>query len=301
MNGQQTDAKEPKVPPTIGLIGLGIMGQAMAANIMQAGFPLTVYNRTPAKAEALSAAGACVAGSPKEVAESCDTVIMMLTGPAAVDAVLEGENGVLAADAAGKTVINMSTVPPAYSRALADRLADRGIIFIDAPVSGSKVAAEQRSLVILASGAEARIGELESLLLSMGSRVVYCGEAGHGSAMKLSVNLLLAIMMEGLAEATNFAEKSGLAAETFLEVVASGPLACTLFKLKQEMLETGRYPVQFPFRHMAKDMGFVVDAAAENGAAIPLGGRAAELFSPDASVELLDQDFAAVRSLLERS
>ncbi|NWF37347.1 NAD(P)-dependent oxidoreductase [Mariprofundus sp. KV] len=283
----------------IGFIGLGIMGQAMAANILKAGYGLTVYNRSSHKAEALAAAGATLAHSPKELTERCEIIILMLTGPEAVDAILQGENGVLASECSGKTVINMSTVPPAYSRQLNQQLESYGITAIDAPVSGSKIPAEQGTLVILAGGDEAAIKQLEPLLLSMGSGVIYCGEAGTGSSMKLAINLLLGTMMAGLAEATHLAEASGLATETFLKVVGAGALACPLFKIKEQMLITDTYPPQFPFRHMAKDMQYVLQEASQNAVSLPVANRLAGLFDPHAPDALLDQDFAAVKTLLK--
>jgi len=284
----------------VGFIGLGIMGQAMAANILKKGYPLTVYNRTADKAEALRRAGARVAGTPSLLADGSDVIILMLTGAEAVDAVLYGDEGLLAGDCEGKTVINMSTVPPACSKDWAAMLAARGITLIDAPVSGSKIPAEQGTLVILAGGPEEVVCAQEPLLLGMGRKVIYCGESGNGSSMKLAVNLLLGVMMEGMAEAVHLAERSGLAIETLLDAVASGPLACTLFQIKEEMFKTGSYPPQFPFKHMAKDMQFVVAAAEESGARLPLATELAKLFSPAAAADLLEQDFAAVKTLLDK-
>jgi len=286
---------------TIGFIGLGIMGQAMAANVLNKGHTLVVYNRSPEKVEALREAGAMVADRPSLVADAVDVIILMLTGPEAVDAVLHGDEGLLAGDCEGKTVINMSTTPQANAIAWAAELAEHGVTLIDAPVSGSKVPAEQGTLVILAGGEEKAIQAVEPLLLCMGRQVIHCGSVGSGAAMKLSINLLLGVMMEGLAESVHLAERSGLATATLLEAIAAGPLACTLFQLKEEMLKSGNYPPQFPFRHMAKDMQFVRAAALENGATLPLGNQLAELFSPDADPALLDQDFAAVKTLLESS
>jgi len=284
----------------IGFIGLGIMGQAMAANILKAGYPLTVYNRTAEKAEALRNAGALVADRPSLVTDASDVIILMLTGQEAVDAVLHGDEGVLSGECKGKIVINMSTVPANCSIDWASQLAEHGATLIDAPVSGSKVPAQQGTLVILAGGPEELIQAQEPLLLSMGKKVIHCGPVGSGSSMKLSINLLLGIMMEGMAEALHLAESSGIATETLIDAVASGPLACTLFQLKEEMFKTGNYPPQFPFKHMAKDMQFVVAAAAENGAYLPLGSELAKLFSPTADAALMDQDFAAVKKVLEK-
>lgn len=283
----------------IGFIGLGIMGQAMAANILKAGYPLTLFNRTISRCEPLREAGARVAGKASLIADASDVIILMLTGEEAIDTILAGDEGLLAGDCAGKTLINMSTVSPAYSHSLAERLSAHQISVIDAPVSGSKVPAQQGTLVILAGGEEAAIQAQEPLLLSMGKKVIRCGPSGSGSDMKLAINLLLGIMMEGLVEATHLAERSGLSTETLLDAVASGPLSCGLFQLKEEMLKSGSYPAQFPFKHMAKDLQFVLASARENNAHLPLGSRLAELFSPASDPALMEQDFAAVKTLLE--
>ncbi|MDQ6966338.1 MAG: NAD(P)-dependent oxidoreductase [Mariprofundaceae bacterium] len=286
-------------PERIGFIGLGIMGQAMAANVLKKGYALSLYNRTPGKADELIASGARLAASPAQVAADSDVIILMLTGPEAVEAVLEGNDGLLAADMDGKTIIQMSTVPQASPEKWAAQLAEQGITLIDAPVSGSKIPAEQGTLVILAGGPEQTVKAHEELLLSMGKKVIYCGEAGSGSSMKLCINLLLGIMMQGLAEAVHLAEKSGLDAATLLDAVASGPLSCTLFGLKEEMLKTNTYPAQFPFKHMAKDMQFVMDAAIDCRAWLPLGNEIAGLFSASRNDAIQEMDFAAVKTLLD--
>ena len=282
----------------IGFIGLGLMGQAMASHVLQQGYSLTIYNRTREKTTPLQQAGATVADTPAAVAKVSDVIILMLTGEQAVDAVLHGDDGILATDGHGKTIINMSTVPPTCSKKWANRLAERGITMIDAPVSGSKVAAEQKTLIILAGGEHACVQKYEPLLLCMGKKVIYCGEAGRGSSMKLAINLLLGTMMEGLAEATHLAECSGLSTETFLDVVASGPLSCGLFQLKEPMFKSNHFPPQFPFKHMAKDLQFILRAADETCATLPLAGSLAKCFSPDAPAPLQEQDFAAVKTAL---
>jgi len=284
----------------IGFIGLGIMGQAMAANILKKGYPLTLFNRTQGKAEALIASGARLAASPAQLSAESDVIILMLTGPEAVEAVLTGNEGLLAGDMNGKTIIQMSTVPQASSEQWAAQLKEQGITLIDAPVSGSRIPAQQGTLVILAGGPEQAVNAHEELLLCMGKKVIYCGEAGKGSSMKLCINLLLGIMMQGLAESVHLAEKSGLDTATLLDAVASGPLSCTLFGLKEEMFKTNTYPAQFPFKHMAKDMQFVVDAAIESGAWLPLGNEIAGLYSSN-HADLQDMDFAAVKLILDRA
>jgi 3-hydroxyisobutyrate dehydrogenase-like beta-hydroxyacid dehydrogenase len=279
----------------IGFIGLGIMGAPMAANLIKAGHALRVYNRTPDKAAPLLAAGATAASSPAALAGASDTIVLMLTGPTAIDAVLAGEGGLLAADLTGRRIINMSTVPPAYAAALGKRLTAHGAILIDAPVSGSRAPAEAGTLLVLAGGEPAAIDAAEPVLLAMGKAVVRCGAVGTGSAMKMAVNLLLATMMAGLAEAVNLGEKSGLDTGLLLDTVLAGPLGCGLFSMKRDMLVSHSYPAQFPLAHMAKDLGFIAQAAQDAGAPLPLGKTVAGLYAEGPGGE----DFAAVKRVFE--
>lgn len=285
--------------PVIGFMGLGIMGSPMAANLIKAGFKVNVYNRTPAKAEPLKAQGATVAASPRELAAAVDLLILMVTGPEAIQDLLWGREGAFRELGPGKTLINMSSVPPRFSRELDSVLTGAGTTFIDAPVSGSKKAAEDRALIILASGPKEAVDQVTPVLLAMGKKVVYCGEAGQGSMMKMTVNLLLGLMMAGLAEAVAFGKAGGLTPEAVLEVVHAGPLSCGLFQLKTEMLTQGVFPAQFPLKHMTKDAKFIVDTAFETGAGAPLGHLLLHLYRRGLSLGLGDQDFAAIFRVLE--
>lgn len=253
----------------IGFIGLGIMGQPMAANILKSGYELMVYNRTEEKARTLADAGALLASTPAELTNWADIIILMLTGPEAIDSILHGENGVFSANPTHKTIINMSTVSPSYSRNLKRCFEPNEILFIDAPVSGSKKPAIDGTLIILAGGPKESISNLEPFLCSMGQKVIYCGAAGQGAAMKMTVNLLLALMMEGLCESLNLAQKMNLDTNLVLDAILPGPFGCGLFNLKSDMLKQDDFPVQFPLKHMAKDLHLILQSADEAGAAVP--------------------------------
>lgn len=285
--------------PAIGFMGLGIMGSPMAANLLKAGFAVQVYNRTAARAEPLVAQGATVAASPRELAAAVEVLILMVTGPEAIQDLLWGREGAFRELGPGKTLINMSTVPPRFSRELDSVLTGAGTTFIDAPVSGSKKAAEDKALIILASGPREAVDQVTPVLLAMGKKVVYCGEAGQGSMMKMTINLLLGLMMAGVAEAVAFGKAGGLSPETVLEVVHSGPLSCGLFQLKTEMLIQGVFPAQFPLKHMTKDAKFIIDTAFETGAGAPLGHLLLHLYRRGLSLGLGDEDFAAISRVLE--
>lgn len=285
--------------PKVGFVGMGIMGQPMALNILKTGYELMVYNRTVEKIVAATQAGAALAESPKQVAQWADVMILMLTGPDAIDAVLKGKNGLLAGLSAGKTLINMSTVSPGYSRQLSKRLQTVSAVFIDAPVSGSRKPAEEGTLVILAGGLRERVAAMEPLLLAMGKKVVYCGEAGQGAALKLTLNLLLAVMMEGFSEAVNFGQRCGLSLETIIDTILNGLLGCDLFHFKAGMFRNAEFPAQFPLKHMSKDLGLVMETSAETGAAVPIAQAATRLYREALEQNLGDMDFAAVKLVLE--
>lgn len=280
--------------PKVGFMGLGIMGSAMAANVHKAGFPLMVYNRTAAKAKAWAKQGVGVASTPHSLAYATDIIILMVTGPEAIDQLLWGEGGVASALNDKKTLINMSSVSPRYTRELYQRLVPTGVKFVDAPVSGTKKPAEEGTLIILAGGDPAQVAEVEPVLLSMGKKIIYCGEMGQGSMMKMTVNLLLGLMMAGFSEAVNFGQKGGLDLETIFDAVLSGPLSCGLYQMKSTMLRDNNFPAQFPLKHETKDLKFIVDTAFETGAPAPLAHLLLHLYRLGVSHNLGNQDFAAI-------
>jgi len=284
---------------TIGFIGLGIMGEPMAQNLLSSGFELLVFNRTAANAANLGEAGASIASSPREIAQSSETVILMLTGPEAIEESLWGERGILDKDSQCQTIINMSTVSPSYTKDLNERLKGRGVLLVDAPVSGSKKPAREGTLVILASGPKERVEAMEPLLLAMGKKVVYCGEVGAGSSMKMVINLLLCTMISGLSESLTLGEKCGLSKNAMLETVLAGPLGCGLFSMKADMFESGEYPAQFPFKHMYKDLNFILETAKENGMTACIGETIKTLYEDGMGKGFADLDFAAIKKVVE--
>jgi 3-hydroxyisobutyrate dehydrogenase-like beta-hydroxyacid dehydrogenase len=193
----------------------------------------------------------------------------------------------------------MSTVSPSYSQRVSELLKKHHIFFIEAPVSGSKKPAEDASLVILAGGDQKQVDRFEPLLLKMGKKVIYCGDVGQGSCMKMVVNLLLGIMMEGLCEAINFGQKCGLSMKHMQDALLSGPMGCGLFQLKSGMLESNEYPAQFPLKHMTKDIRFAIQTADHAGAAAPVGHAVFQLFRQGVGHDLGDLDVAAIKKVLE--
>jgi 3-hydroxyisobutyrate dehydrogenase-like beta-hydroxyacid dehydrogenase len=285
--------------PKIGFMGLGIMGTPMAANLLKAGYAVMVYNRTPEKTEPLVKLGAGSASNPKALAKAADVVIAMVTGPEALGHLLWGPDGAGGALNHSKIFINMSSVSPGYTRDLARELEPTGVTFIDAPVSGTKKPAEDGTLIILAGGPQDKVQELEPVLLAMGKKVVYCGAAGQGSMMKMFINLLLGMMMEGFAEALNFGKLGGLSTEAMLDTVYSGPLNCAMFQVKAANLQNKNYPTAFPLKHMTKDAKFVVDTAYELGAPVPVGQMILHLYRTGVAQGWGDEDLSAIAKVLE--
>ncbi len=283
----------------IGFMGLGIMGSPMAANILRAGYPVTVYNRSEQKGDEVVKRGAQRAASPKSLAEGAEVIVAMVTGPEALNELLWGTDGAAQAFNANKVFINMSTVSPKFTRELFEKLLPTGVTFIDAPVSGSKKPAEDATLVILAGGRKEDVDTLTPLLETMGKRVVYCGEIGQGSMMKLTINLLLGAMMEGLCEVVNFGKSAGLSLDAMLEVVSNGPLNAAIYQMKADMLRNNDFPVQFPLKHMTKDLKFLVDTAYDLGTPVPVGQMLLHLYRIGVAQNWGDLDFAAIMKVLD--
>jgi 3-hydroxyisobutyrate dehydrogenase-like beta-hydroxyacid dehydrogenase len=281
----------------VGFAGMGIMGKPMALNIAKAGHDVAIYNRTKPLPDSIP--GLTLLDTPLALAKERDILVIMVTGPQAIDAIIWGESGMAGALDQGKTVINMSTVPPEYTANLATKVAATGAVFIDAPVSGSKIPAQQGTLVILAGGPKNAVDAMEPLLLCMGKKVVYCGEPPMGTMMKMAVNLLLANMMCGLSEMLTFGRAGGLSMETMLQVVLGGPMACDLFKIKEPLLAQQKYLAQFPLKHMAKDLKFVTDTAYSLRCPAPSAFQNLQLFNQGMSKGLGELDFAAVIQVLE--
>jgi len=270
------------------------MGQPMAARLLDAGYPLAVWNRTAERARDLAARGARLAPTPADAARGARVAILMLADPAAVRAVLLGTNGVLAALDEGAIVVDMSTVGPADSRAFDAACAERGVRFVNAPVLGSRPAAEQGKLTVLAAGDAAAIDEVEPILRTLGSTVVRVGEVGQGSTLKLCMNLLVGGLTELLAEAIVLAERAGLAPDVMRETLMASVLSSPFLAYKAPQLLERQFSPLFTTKLLLKDLDLALAVARDEG--VPLPGTAAirEVYAQAAGAGYADQDFAAV-------
>lgn len=285
----------------IGFIGLGHMGAPMAWNLHAAGFPLTVYNRSPERAQPFADTGIELADTPAALTRAVDTVILMVTDGDALMAMLHGEAGVLAGLSAGQRVVNMSTVHPEETRAAAEAVQAAGGRFVDAPVSGTVKPAQDATLVILAGGEEADVQAVEPALEAMGKKVLHCGGVGQGTAMKMVVNLMLGDLMHALAEGLSLGKGLGLDSRQVLELIGSGPLAAPLFNLKGEAIHQGNFAKQFPIDLLFKDLGLILDTAGEAGVPLPQTAAVRESYSTARAYGHGDEDMAAIIRVFEQA
>ena len=282
----------------IGFIGLGIMGSRMAANLLKNGYELVVFNRTKEKAFDLLENGAIWAESPCEVASKADIVITMLTNPEIVEEISFGENGFVKELSKGKLWIDCSTVDPTFSKRMASQAAECGIRFMDAPVAGSKVKAENRELIFLVGGEEADLQDVKPILESMGKQVLYQGENGNGTAMKLVVNLTLALSMAAFAEAVSFGEAMGINKETVIDTLLNGATTAPFLKGKKGKLLENEFSADAPLEIVLKDMNLITQSAYKNEVALPITNITKEIYSMANQKGLGKQDFAAIYKVL---
>jgi 3-hydroxyisobutyrate dehydrogenase len=248
--------------PTVALLGTGIMGAGMATNIATAGLPLTVWNRDRSKAEPLAAAGARIAGSPADAVRGADVVVTMLwDAPSVADVMAQAAPGLRP----GAVWLQTSTVGVDGTQRLADLAATLGVVYVDAPVLGTKKPAEDGALVVLGSGPDDARDVVAPVLGAIAARTLWVGPAGAGSRLKLVVNAWVVTVVEGIAECLALADGLGLDPALFLEAVKGGAMDAPYVGLKGRSMLAGDFTPSFTLAGAAKDAGLVVDAAATAG------------------------------------
>ncbi len=246
---------------TVAFVGLGAMGSRIAANLLQAGFTLKVYNRDRAKTASLAAKGAAVADSPAAAAQGAAFVVSIVADDAASRAVMLGEKGVLAGAAKGTVVIDSSTNSPALARELGAAAAAKQIAYLDAPVSGSLAQAQGKELVFLVGGDRAAFDQAQPLFAAMGRLARRIGGPGHGATLKLINNMLSATLTAALAEAAIAAEAAGLDRDVTVEILGEGAAGCRLTKTKLPKMLKRDFAPQFQIALMDKDVRYFLDMA----------------------------------------
>jgi 3-hydroxyisobutyrate dehydrogenase len=284
---------------TVGFIGLGAMGEAMALNLTKAGMPLVIWNRTPAKTATLVAAGAERAQDAAEVFARALTVILMLVDGAAIDAVLDRSGSSFASRVNGRTIVHMGTTSPAYSRGLEAEISSAGGRYVEAPVSGSRRPAEAGQLVAMLAGDADAVETLRPLLAPMCRETMMCGPVPNALLMKLSVNLFLIALVTGLAEAVHFAQRNELDLSQFLAVLNAGPMASDVSRVKAPKLIDRDFSVQAAISNVLENNRLIAEAAREIGIASPLLDVCHALYGEALGLGLGEADMAAVLKAIE--
>ncbi|WCT13208.1 NAD(P)-dependent oxidoreductase [Mucilaginibacter jinjuensis] len=280
----------------LGWAGLGNMGTPMVKNLLKAGYPVTVYNRTKEKAQEVIEAGATSADSPTELSSVSDIVLVMVSDDNAVKEIFNSENGLLHGDVAGKLFINISTIAPATSQFIYESCKTKGAEFVDAPVSGSVKPAQDGTLIFLAGGEPNDIERAQPLFDVMGKLTVNNGAAGSGSAAKLAINYFLAVTLQGLAETVLFAKANGISTENMLTIVNEGAVGSGITKLKTAPILKNEFPAAFALKHITKDLRL----ATEQGIDSPLAGPVYQTYKAAMDSGLGEEDLMAIIKYLEK-
>jgi 3-hydroxyisobutyrate dehydrogenase len=280
----------------VAFLGLGIMGGPMAANLVKAGHEVTVWNRTPGK----TVEGARIASTPAEAAKGCEVVWTCVSDTKAVEQVLFGDNGVSSVLKPGMIVADSSTILPSASKEFAARIKKAGAEFVDAPVTGSKLGAQSGQLVFIVGGEAAIIEKLKPLLSAMGKQTIHIGENGLGESAKIGMNLMIALIFEGFAEALTLTKKLGVDPAKFLELVGASMVRSGVTDMKGPLIQKRDFSPHFPLRLMHKDIKLMLEAGAGSGTELPGLKQVEKIYAESANAGQGDLDYAATVEVLEK-
>ena len=279
----------------IGFLGLGIMGSRMAANLLRAGYPLTVWTHTPGKAERWAGEhGATACTTPAEVARASDIVISMVVDGAQVAEILLGERGVIEEARSGLLCVDCSTIAPSDTRRIGAALRERDVRMVDAPVTGSSPRAEEGSLTIMVGGDTEDFARCKPLLEVMGQLIVQVGELGQGEMLKLINNALGAANAAALAESLVLAQATGVDLDAFVEVTMAGSGGSAQMQLKSKPMREHDYTTLFKTAHLLKDVRLCLEEAQAAGVPFPSAGHARGLLVATMGRGHADEDYAAI-------
>lgn len=280
----------------VAFLGLGIMGHAMATNLVKAGHEVSAWNRSPGKI----VEGARAADSPADAAQGAEAVWLCVSDTAAVESVLFGENGVEQSLAEGMIIADSSTISPSATRKFAERVAQKGARYVDSPMTGSKTGAEAGTLLFIVGGDEAEIEKLKPLYAAMGKKIFRMGEIGKGQSAKLVMNLQIALIYEGFAEALALAAKLGVDAEKLVHLVNASMVKSGVVEYKAPFVLQRDFSPNFPLRLMRKDIRLALEAAKEARVKLPGLETVEEVYDVAVEEGHADLDYAATLLLLEK-
>jgi 2-hydroxy-3-oxopropionate reductase len=284
----------------IGYIGLGLMGKSIARNILKAGYPLVVHNRSRGAVKELVAEGARPANSAAEVAAQVDVIFTNLPDSPDVEAVALGPGGIIETAHAGMIFIDNSTIKPATARKIAAALGEKGVLCLDAPVSGGDIGARDGTLTIMVGGAEEALETVRPVLMAMGKTVTHIGGPGSGQIAKAANQIMVAAQMVAMGELLVFAQKAGADPRKVVEAIKGGAARCWTLDVKPQRLFEGNRTPGFKARMQAKDLNIVLETAREFGAPLPSLAVDSQLFNAMEAQGMGDLDNSAVLGILEQ-
>jgi 3-hydroxyisobutyrate dehydrogenase-like beta-hydroxyacid dehydrogenase len=284
----------------LGYVGLGVMGGRMAARLLDKGHAVTGHNRTKAKAQWLVERGLAWKETPREVAAAADVTFVMVTDSKAFEAVVEGPDGLLAGLGPGKILIDMSTISPAVSRAVAARVRERGADMVDSPVSGSVSTLEQGKLTMMVGGRPETFERIQPLLLDIGPKATYVGENGLAVSMKIATNISVAVQMLAFAEGVVLAERCGIPRKTAVEVLTHSAIASPLVQYRGPFVLGLPEEAWFNTTMMQKDLTLALETGRQLGVPLPTSAVTNEFLTATRAAGLAGEDFAAMFQVLAR-
>lgn len=285
--------------PIVGYIGLGIMGKSIARNILKAGFPLVVHNRSRAAVQELVKEGAQEAFSPAETAARSDIVFTNLPDSPDVEAVVLGPEGIIEGARAGQVFVDNSTIKPAVARSIAAALAAKGVQALDAPVSGGDIGARDATLTIMVGGPAAALETVMPVFKAMGKTVTHVGDAGAGQVAKAANQIMVGAQMAALAELLIFSQKAGVDPAKVVDAIKGGAAQCWTLDVKPQRLFAGNRAPGFKAYMQAKDLTIVLDTAREYGIPLPATACTAQLFQAMLQMGMAELDNSAVVGVIE--
>jgi 3-hydroxyisobutyrate dehydrogenase-like beta-hydroxyacid dehydrogenase len=282
----------------VGFVGLGVMGSEMVLRLLEKGHGVTGYNRTKAKAERLIKAGMKWANSPREVAAAVEITLSMVTNSAALGAIIEGPDGILASMSKGKILVDMSTVSPAYSREVAAKIRAAGGDMVDSPVSGSVITLQEGKLSVMVGGRAETFERIRPVLQEIGPKVTHVGDNGLALVVKIASNLSLAVQMLAFSEGVLLAEKSGIKREVAVEVLTNSAIASPMIKYRGPFVLKLPEEAWFNVNMMQKDMLLALDLGRSLDVPMPTTAATNEFLTAARAMGLVEEDFAVVFDVL---
>ena len=284
----------------LGFIGLGVMGSNMVSRLLDKGHVVTGYNRTRSKSQWLVDRGMKWGDSPRAVSTAADVTLVMVTNTEALKSVAEGPDGFLAGLGAGKAIIDMSTVSPAASRALASKVREKGADMVDSPVSGSVTTLQEGKLSVMVAGRRETFDRVKPLLLDIGPKVTYVGDNGLALSMKIAINLSLAVQMLAFSEGVLLAEKSGIARETAVDVLTHSVIGSPMVQYRGPFVLKMPKEAWFNVNMIQKDMLLALEMGRQLDVPLPTTATVNEFLTAARGMGLADKDFAVVFEVLAR-